>query len=59
MRRDEKCILRKSIENGYYREKEERTTEKKMERPRTTRLAKYWTESGRGDGHGDVEKEDQ
>ena len=24
-----------------------------------TRLEKYWTESGRGDGQGDVEKEDQ
>ena len=24
----------------------------------STRFAKYWTESGRGDGQGDVEKKD-
>ena len=31
----------------------------KMERRVPTRLEKYWVESGRGDGQGDVEKEDQ
>ena len=47
-----------SIESGYTREKEERTTENKMERRVSTRSEKYWTESGRGDGQGDVEKKD-
>ena len=48
-----------SVEDGYTREKEERTTENKMERRVSTRHEKYWIESGRGDGQGDVEKEDQ
>ena len=47
-----------SVEGGYTREKEERTTENKMERRVSTRFEKYWTESGRGDGQGDVEKKD-
>ena len=47
-----------SIESGYTREKEDRTTENKMERRVSTRSEKYWTESGRGDGQGDVEKKD-
>ena len=47
-----------SVESGYTREKEERTTENKMERRVSTRFEKYWTESGRGDGQGDVEKKD-
>ena len=34
------------------------TTENKMERRVFTKFEKYWTESGRGDGHGDVEKKD-
>ena len=38
--------------------REERTTENKMERRVSTRFEKYWTESGRGDGQGDVEKKD-
>ena len=46
------------IESGYTRDKEERTTENKMERRVSTRFEKYWTESGRGDGQGDVEKKD-
>ena len=29
-----------------------------MERRVSTRFEKYWTESGRGDGHGDVEKKE-
>ena len=29
-----------------------------MERRMSTRSEKYWTESGRGDGEGDVEKKD-
>ena len=29
-----------------------------MERRVSTRFEKYWTESGRGDGQGDVEKKD-
>ena len=33
-------------------------TENKMERRVSTRSEKYWTESGRGDGQGDVEKKD-
>ena len=45
-----------SVEGGYTREKEDRTTENKMERRVSTRFEKYWTESGRGDGQGDVEK---
>ncbi len=45
-----------SVEGGYTREKEERTTENKMERRVSTKFEKYWTESGRGDGQGDVEK---
>ena len=47
-----------SVEGGYTREKEERTTENKMERRVSTIFEKYWTESGRGDGQGDVEKKD-
>ena len=47
-----------NVEDGYTREKEERTTENKMERRVSTRFEKYWTESGRGDGQGDVEKKD-
>ena len=47
-----------SVEGGYTREKEERTTENKMERRVSTRFEKYWTEIGRGDGQGDVEKKD-
>ena len=47
-----------SVESGYTREKEERMTENKMERHVSTRSEKYWTESGRGDGQGDVEKKD-
>ena len=47
-----------SVEGGYTKEKEERTTENKMERRVSTRFEKYWTESGRGDGQGDVEKTD-
>ena len=43
---------------GYARENEENTTENRMERPVPTRLEKYWTESGRGDGQDDVEQED-
>ena len=35
-----------SVEGRYTREKEERTTENKMERRMPTRFAKYWTESG-------------
>ena len=46
------------IESRYTREKEERTTENQMERCMSTRFDKYWTESGRGDGQGDVEKKD-
>ena len=33
-------------------------TENKMERCVSTRFEKYWTESGRVDGQGDVEKKD-
>ena len=47
-----------SVEGRYTREKEERTTENKMERRVSTRFEKYWTENGRGDGQGDVEKKD-
>ena len=47
-----------SDEGRYTREKEERTTENKMERRMPTRFAKYWTESERGDGQSDVEKKD-
>ena len=47
-----------SVEGGHTREKLERTTENNMERRVSTRFEKYWTESGRGDGHDDVEKKD-
>ena len=47
-----------SVEGRYTREKEERTTENKMERRMPTRFAKYGTKSGRGDGQGDLEKKD-
>ena len=47
-----------SVEGGYTREKEESTTENKMERRVSTRFEKYWTESGRADGQRDVEKKD-
>ena len=53
----DKSHTEESAENGYTREKEERTTKNKMERRVPTRLEKYWTESVRGDGQGDVEKE--
>ena len=33
-------------------------TENKIERRVSTRFEKYWTESGRGDGQGDVEKKE-
>ena len=39
-----------SVEGGYTREMEERTTENKMERRMSSRFEKYQTESGRGDG---------
>ena len=48
-----------SVEGRYTWEKEERTTENKMERRVSTRFEKYWAEIGRGDGQGDVEKKDQ
>ena len=47
------------MKNGYSRENDERTTENMMERCVQTRIEKYWAESGRGDGQGYVEKEDQ
>ena len=40
-------------------DKEERTAENKMERCLPTIIEMYWSESGRGDGQGDVEKNDQ
>ena len=55
---EETTHTEESVEGGYTREKEERTTENKMERRVSTRFEKYWTESGRGDGQGDVEKKD-
>ena len=58
MRRDGEHIVRKVLRADIDREKEERTTENKMERRVSTRSEKYWTESGRGDGQGDVEKKD-
>ena len=47
-----------SVERRYSKANEERTTENNMERSEPTRLEKCRAESGRGDGHGDVEKED-
>ena len=44
-----------SVENGYSREKDARTTENKMDRHVPTRHEKYLAESGRGDRQGDVE----
>ena len=44
-----------SVEGRYTREREEKTTENKLERRVPARLEKYWAESGRGDGQGDVE----
>ena len=48
-----------SVKNGYTREKEERTTENKMERRMPTILKKQWRENGRGDGQGVAEKGDR
>ena len=45
--------------NGHIMEKEERTTENKIDRHVPTILEQYWVESGRGDGQGEVENEDQ
>ena len=50
-----KTHTEESPEYGHTREKEERTTENKMERRVPTRRENYWTESGRGDGQGDVD----
>ena len=47
-----------SVEGRHTSEKEDWTTENKMERRMPTRFEKYGTESGRGDGQGDVEKKD-
>ena len=58
MTRDGEHILEESVEGRYTRESEERTTENKMERRVSMRFEKYWVESGRGDGQGDVEKKD-
>ena len=58
MRRDGEHILKESDEGRYTREKKERTAENKMERRMPTRFAKYWTESGRVDGQGEVEMKD-
>ena len=57
MRRDEEHILGKVFRTdiGPTREKEERTTENKMERCNPTILERYWMESERGDGQGDME----
>ena len=57
MRRDGEHILRKVL-RADIPGKRKRTTENKMERRVSTRSEKYWTESGRGDGQGDVEKKD-
>ena len=57
MRRDEEHILRKVLRADIPgKRKRERTPENKMERRVSTRFEKYWTESGRGNGQGDVEK---
>ena len=58
MRRHKEHTVR-GVEDDFAREREERTTENKMERRVSSRFEKYWTENGRGDGQGDVEKEDQ
>ena len=50
MRRDEEHILRKVLRT-------DNPGKRKRGRPKT-RLEKYWTESVRGDGQSDVEKED-
>ena len=55
VRGDGEHILRKVyITDICTKEKEERTTENTMERCVPTRIEKYWTESGRGDGQGDM-----
>ena len=51
--------IEESVENRYIREKKERTTGNNMERRMPMRHEKYWTESGRGDEQGNMEKEDQ
>ena len=55
MRPDEEHILLKErVDDGIHtREKEERTTENKMERWVPMGHEKYWTENGREDGQGD------
>ena len=56
MRRDAEHILRKVLRT-IFEEKVEKTTENELE-GRVPRREKYWTEIERGDGHGDMEKED-
>ena len=56
MRKDEVHILRNvSRTDNNTREKEERTTKLKMEIHVSHSHEKYWTESRRGDGQGDME----
>ena len=57
MRTDKEHILRKMLRMDIPG-KCKRMTKNKMERRVPMRLEKFWTESGRGDGQGDVEKED-
>ena len=54
-----KNIHEKSVEYGSTREREDGTTENKMETRVPTIYEEYWTESGRGDGQGDLEYEDK
>ena len=54
VKRKDKTRTSKSIENGY--QGKGRQDDRKLDGK--TRLEKCWAESGRGDGQGDVEKED-
>ena len=55
MRRDEGTHTEESVDDGYTRGKEDRTTENKTERRTPTRHEQYGTESGRGDGQSEME----
>ena len=57
MGRDEEHVPRKVLRTDISTEKIESTTENKTERGVPTGLEKYWAESRRGEGQGDVEKE--
>ena len=59
MRRDGEHILMNVLRADIPEKRKRERPKNKMERRVSTRFEKYWTESGRGDGQGDVEKKDR